>query len=211
MTISLFGQSCFRIEAKEVSILIDPFSQEIGLRPPRIKDNIVLVSHQHYDHNNTKELGPDSFLIDTPGEYERSGVYIRGIPSFHDKSEGRERGLNTIYIIKTEEMLVCHLGDLGQDKLTDKQVEEIGDIDILMVPVGGKYTLDAKGAVEAISQIEPKIIIPMHYKLKDVKIDLDGPEKFVKELGLTPEKVDKFKTAKKLLPAEEMKLVMFGM
>ena len=80
-----------------------------------------------------------------------------------------------------------------------------------MVPVGGKYTLDAKGAVEAINQIEPKIIIPMHYKLKDVKIDLDGPEKFVKELGLTPEKVDKFKTAKKLLPAEEMKLVMFGM
>jgi len=217
MTITWFGQSCFRIEAKEgpsagsgqVSILIDPFSKEIGLKPPKPKDNIVMVSHNHYDHNNIEELAPETFLINTPGEYERNGIYIRGIPSFHDKAEGKERGLNTIFVIKAEEMTVCHLGDVGHE-LTDKQIEEIGDVDILMIPVGGKYTIDFKEAVEAINQIEPKIIIPMHYKIPDLKIDIDGPEKFVKELGLTPEKADKFKTTKKLLPTEEMKLVMFS-
>ncbi len=208
MTINWFGQSCFRIEAKEGSVLIDPFSKEIGLKPPKIKDDIVLVTHDHYDHNSIEELPPESFLINNPGEYEKKGIAIRGISSYHDKSEGKERGLNTIYVIKAEEMTVCHLGDLGQEKLDEKQVEEIGDVDILLVPVGGKYTINSKEATEVISQIEPKVIIPMHYKTKDLKIDLDGAEKFVKELGLTPEKVDKYKISKKLLPLEEMRLVM---
>ena len=216
MTINWFGQSCFRLEAKEahstgsgqVSILIDPFSKEIGLKPPKIKDDIVLVSHEHDDHNNIEDITPESFLINNPGEYEKKGIAIRGIASYHDKTEGKERGLNTIYIVKAEDMTICHLGDLGQEKLTDNQVDEIGDIDILFIPVGGNYTINYKEAIEVIGQIEPKIIIPMHYKIKDLKIELDGPEKFVKELGLTPEKTDKYKISKKLLPLEEMRLVM---
>ena len=207
--INWFGQSCFRIEVKEGSLLIDPFSKEIGLKPPKIKDDIVLVSHDHDDHNNVEDLPSESFLINNPGEYEKKGIAIRGISSYHDKSEGKERGLNTIYIVKAEDMTICHLGDLGQEKLDEKQVEEIGDVDILLVPVGGNYTINSKEAVGVISQIEPKIIIPMHYKIKDLNVDIEGPEKFVKELGLTPEKVDKYKIAKKLLPLEEMKLVMF--
>ena len=107
-------------------------------------------------------------------------------------------------------MTVCHLGDLGQEKLDEKQVEEIGDVDILMIPVGGSYTINYKEALEVISQIEPKIVIPMHYKVKDLNVDIESADKFVKELGLTPEKVDKFKIAKKTLPAEEVKLVMFN-
>ena len=209
MTINWFGQSCFRIEAKEGSIMIDPFSKEIGLKTPKIKDDLVLVTHGHSDHSNLEEVNPEAFVITTPGEYEKSGVAIRGILSYHDKSDGKERGLNTIYVIKAEETTLCHLGDLGQEKLNDKQVEEIGDVDVLFIPVGGNYTINYKEAIDVIGQIEPKIIIPMHYKLKDLKIELDGPEKFVKELGLTPEKVDKYKIAKKLLPAEEIKLVMF--
>ncbi len=189
--------------------MIDPFSKEIGLKPPKIKDDIVLVSHNHDDHNNVEELPAESFLINTPGEYEKKGVAIRGISSYHDKTEGKERGLNTIYVIKAEDMTICHLGDLGQEKLTENQVDDIGDVDILLVPVGGNYTINAKEAMGVIGQIEPKIIIPMHYKIKDLKIDLEGPEKFVKELGLAPEKVDKYKIAKKLLPLEEMRLVMF--
>ena len=106
-------------------------------------------------------------------------------------------------------MTVCHMGDFGQARFEDNQIDEIGDVDVLMVPVGGKYTIDYKEAVEAISQIEPKIIIPMHYKVKDLDIDIDGPDKFVKELGLTPEKVDKYKIARKNLPTEEMKLILF--
>mgnify|MGYP001601107485 CR=1 FL=1 len=199
--------------------MIDLFSKEIGLKPPKIKDDIVMVTHDHPDHNSIEEIPPESFLINTPGEYEKKGIAIRGISSYHDKTEGKERGLNTIYVIKAEDMTICHLGDLGQEKLDEKQVDDIGDIDILLVPVGGNYTINYKEAIGVIGQIEPKIIIPMHYKIKDLKIGLDGPEKFVKELGLTPEKIsarggpasggDKFRISKKLLPLEEMKLIMF--
>ncbi len=209
MTISWFGQSCFRIEAKEGSVLIDPFSKEIGLKPPRIKDDIVLVSHQHSDHNNIEDANPEAFIIQNPGEYEKSGIAVRGIASFHDEKQGIERGPNTIYIIKAEELTIAHLGDLGH-VLDDVQVEAIGDVDILMVPIGGTYTIDAKKAVEVISQIEPKIIIPMHYMVPGhAESKIEGPEKFVKELGLEAEKVEKYKIAKKTMPAEEMKLVMF--
>jgi len=211
MTISWYGQSCFRIEAKEGSILIDPFSKEIGLRPPKIKDDIVLVTHEHMDHNAVEDANPEAFIIRNPGEYEKQGVAIQGIKSFHDNKEGTERGPNTIYLIKAEEMTVCHLGDLGQNKVTDEQVEAIGDVDILMIPVGGHYTIGSKEAVEVIGQIEPKIVIPMHYKVSGLGVPIDGPEKFIKELGLEPEKVDKFKMAKKNLPTEEEKLVLFNL
>ena len=210
MTITWLGHSCFRIEAKEGSVLTDPFDKEIGLRPPKIKDDIVLVTHQHHDHNNIGDANPEAFIIQNPGEYEKQGIAIRGIQSYHDDKEGAERGLNTIYVLKAEEMTIAHLGDLGH-KLTDSQVEEIGDVDVLMIPVGGNYTIDGKMAVEVISQIEPKIIIPMHYKIDGLTVDIDGPEKFIKELGLTPEKVDKYKISKKLLPTEEEKLVMFNL
>ncbi len=209
MTITWYGHSCFRLESKESSLLVDPFSSEIGLRPPKIKDDIVLVSHQHYDHNNVEGLPEDSFLIKNPGEYEAKGIFIRGIQSFHDKSQGKERGLNTVYIIKMEDMALAHLGDFGEEKLSEEQVEKIGDIDILMIPIGGTYTINYKEAVEIIQQIEPKIVIPMHYKIEGLKLDIDGPEKFLKEMGLTPEKAEKsYKIQKKNLPAEEMKLVL---
>lgn len=190
--------------------MIDPFSKEIGLRPPKIKDDLVLITHHHFDHDNIGEANSEAFIIDGPGEYEKRGISVRGISSFHDKTGGKERGLNTIYVIKSDDMTICHLGDFGQEKFEDHQLEEIGDVDILMVPIGGVYTIDYKEAIGAISQVEPKIVIPMHYKIKDVKIDIGGPEKFLKEIGLTPEKVDKFKIAKKNLPVEEMKLILFS-
>ena len=208
MTIQWYGQSCFRIEVKDVSILIDPFSKEIGLRAPRFKDDLILVTHDHADHNNTENINEEALVISNPGEYERKGVSVRGITSFHDAAEGAERGLNTIYMIRAEDMNICHLGDLGQAELTDKQIESIGDVDVLLIPVGGTYTIDAKQAAHVVTQIEPKIIIPMHYKVSDLKIPLDSADKFIKEIGLTPEKVDKFKIAKKTLPVDEMKLVV---
>ena len=189
--------------------MIDPFSKDIGLKPPKIKDNIVLVSHHHYDHDNVEDASPQTMIIDGPGEYEKQGILVRGIQSFHDKSGGKERGLNTIYVIKAEDMAICHMGDFGQDKFEEHQLEEIGDVDILMIPVGGKYTIDYKEAVNVISQIEPKIVIPMHYKVKDLNIDLEGPEKFLKEIGLIPEKTDKLKISRKTLPVEETKLILF--
>ncbi len=210
MTITWYGHSCFRLESKDLSVLIDPFSSEIGLRPPKIKDDIVLVSHQHSDHNNIEGRPGGSFLAEGPGEYEVKGIFIKGISSFHDKNQGQDRGLNTIYSVNMEDMAIVHLGDFGQDKLSEEQIEKIGEIDILMIPIGGIYTINYKEAVETIHEIEPKIAIPMHYKIPGLKLDIDGPDKFLKEMGLTPEKADKFfKIQKKNLPAEEMKLVLF--
>ncbi len=212
MTITWYGHSCFRLENKDTSILIDPFSSEIGLRPPKIKDNIVLVTHQHYDHNNIEGLPQESFLAQGPGEYEVKNIFIKGIQSHHDKNQGRERGLNTIYVIKMDEMTLVHLGDFGEEKLSEEQVEKIGDVDILMIPVGGVYTINYKEAVGVIHQIEPKVVIPMHYKIDGLKVDIDGPEKFLKEMGLTPEKTEKvYKIQSKNLPAEEMRLVLFNL
>jgi len=208
MTITWFGQSCFRIESKEGSILIDPFSKELGLRPPKIKDDIVLVTHAHWDHNNIEGANEESLLITNPGEYERKGISVRGIISYHDNTQGSERGYNTIYVIRAEEMTICHLGDLGQQVLSDTQVEEIGDVDVLLVPVGGVYTIDHKEAVHVISQIEPKIIVPMHYKVPGLSVELESVEKFIKEAGLSAERVEKIKIAKKTLPVEETKLMI---
>ncbi len=209
MTISWFGHACFRLESKNISLLIDPFSKDIGLKPPRIKDNIVLLTHNHYDHANILDAPPDAKIINGPGEYEIQNIYVRGVQSYHDNSKGAERGLNTIYVIQAEEIVVCHMGDFGQDKPEERQLEEIGDVDILMIPVGGKYTIDGKQAAEIVSQIEPKIIIPMHYKIPELKIDISGPDKFLKDIGIAPEKVDKLKVTRKTLPQEETKLVMF--
>ena len=191
-----------------MSVLIDPFSKEIGWRPPRIKDQLVLITHDHYDHNNLEEAGKEVMVIRNPGEYEAKGVFVQGIASFHDKVQGAERGPNTIYVIKWEEMTICHLGDLGQEKLEDHQVDLIGEVDVLLIPVGGKYTINYKEAVGVVGQIEPKIIIPMHYQVPGLNIDLEPADKFIKEMGLTPETTDKFKITKKTLPQEEMKLVV---
>ena len=218
MILSWFGHSCFRLESKDISLLVDPFSKEIGLKPPRIKDQIVLLTHEHYDHANIEgvdsgvlpQAEAETMIIKNPGEYEIKGVYIHGISSFHDNSNGMQRGLNTIYCIKFDDINICHLGDLGQESLDEKQLDLIGDVDVLMVPVGGKYTIDAKGAVKIIGQIEPKIIIPMHYKTPDLKIDLEPVDKFLKEVGLVPEKMEKFKITQKTLPQEEMKLILLS-
>ena len=196
------------MEGKDVSLLIDPFSKEIGLRPPKIKDQVVLITHEHYDHNNLDEADKDVMVIRNSGEYESKGIFVQGISSFHDKVQGTERGPNTIYVIKWEDMTICHLGDLGQEKLEDHQVDLIGAVDILIVPVGGKYTINYKEAMGVVGQIEPKIIIPMHYKVPGLNIDIEPADKFVKEMGLTPETTDKFKIAKKNLPQEETKLVV---
>jgi len=136
-------------------------------------------------------------------------VFIEGIPAFHDDKEGKERGLDTIYTIEAEEMRICHLGDFGQKELTPEQLEKIGDIDILMIPVGGVFTIDAKEASKVIAQIEPRIVIPMHYSVPKLKIKLDGIEPFLKEMGRkSVEPQEKLLVKKKDLIEEETKIVV---
>ncbi|MEX2052888.1 MAG: MBL fold metallo-hydrolase, partial [Candidatus Paceibacterota bacterium] len=135
--------------------------------------------------------------------------YVEGLLSFNVNSQGTERGMNTIYIIRMEDMRLCHMGDLGQTQLTNEQIEAIGDVDILFIPVGGKYTIDGAQAADIARALEPKVIIPMHYKVPGLNIDLDDSKKFLREIGIKPEEVDVFKIAKKNLPQEETKLITF--
>lgn len=213
MIITWQGHSCFKIQDKigpeGVTVVTDPFSKEIGLKVPNFEADIVTISHSHDDHNNASALRGNPFVIDCAGEYDRKGVLIEGIDSFHDDKNGAERGGNIIYRIEIDDISVTHLGDLGHT-LTDVQLEKLAGTDVLLIPVGGHYSLDAKKAVEVISQIEPRIVIPMHYKTKDVKFDLDPIEKFIKEIGLTPTYEEKLKISKKDLPAEDMELVILS-
>jgi len=191
-------------------LVTDPYNDDIGMKMPHFEADIVTISHDHHDHNNTGALRGNPFLIDTAGEYETKGVFVEGVESWHDSSDGKERGKNIIYRIEMEDISITHLGDLGHI-LDAKQLEKLEGTDILLIPVGGKYTINAAKAVEVISQIEPRIVIPMHYKVPGLKIDLDGVEKFIKELGIKPRQEEKLKILKKDLPQEDMELVVLGL
>lgn len=181
MEISWLGQSCFKLKGKNAIVLIDPYDPDFtGLKINKdLSSDVVLVSHDHKDHNFTS----NPMVFDKPGEYEVKGVVITGVNSFHDNSEGSERGVNNIFHLLFDGLDIVHLGDLGQSKLTEEQIAQIGQTDILMVPVGSVYTIDADVASDIVSQLEPKIIIPMHYKIEGLKFELDGVDKFLKEMG----------------------------
>jgi len=213
MIITWQGHSCFKIQDKTgtegLTLVTDPFDKATGLKVPNFEADIVTVSHDHHDHNNVKALRGNPYVVESAGEYDVKGVMIEGVESFHDDKQGAERGNNIIYRIEMDDITVAHLGDLAH-VLDNKQLEKLVGTDILLIPVGGKYTLDAKKAVEVISQIEPRIVIPMHYKTKDLKIDLDEVDKFIKEMGVEPTREDKLKINKKDLPQEDMELVILS-
>ncbi|MDX1535401.1 MAG: MBL fold metallo-hydrolase [Candidatus Spechtbacterales bacterium] len=207
MVITWYGQSCFRVQSGSTTVVFDPFKKSIGLNPPIGEANMVLVSHDDDDHNNAKSLKGDPFVIDSAGEYEKQGIRVWGIRSFHDNKEGEENGLNTIYTVRMEDMVLCHLGDLGQKKLTDEQLDAIDGVDILMIPVGGDTTIGAEGSIEIINQIEPRIVMPMHYKVKGLKMKLDPVDDFLKEIGQKDVKPQEKLTIKaKDLPKEDDKM-----
>jgi len=211
MLITWIGHSCFKIQDKTgpggVTVVTDPFDKKIGLNPPSFEADIVTISHDHYDHNNIKVLRGKPFVISSAGEYDIQGVSIQGTESFHDEKSGSERGLNIIYRIEVDDISIAHLGDLGH-VLDNKQLDVLAGTDILLIPVGGKYTIDAKKAAEVVSQIEPRIVIPMHYKVPGLTVDIDGVDKFIKEIGLKPTEEEKLKISKKDLPQEDMELVV---
>ncbi|MCX6722608.1 MAG: MBL fold metallo-hydrolase [Candidatus Staskawiczbacteria bacterium] len=149
------------------------------------------------------------FVIQGPGEYEVKEVFVLVIPSFHDDKDGKEKGQNTIYVIEAEDLRFCHLGDLGQKELTDDQLEKIDAVDVLMIPVGGEYTIDSQAAQKIIAQIEPRIVIPMHYSLPKLKMKLDEVSKFLKTMGkpsITAQ--DKLIVKDSTLPKDGMEIVV---
>lgn len=187
MEITHIGHSCFKIKGKKTVLITDPFKPEfVGLKVPDLICDVVTVSHQHPDHNHTSLVFDNPLIVSGPGEYEIKGIKIVGIRTFHDSSSGSQRGRNTVYRIEIDGVSIVHLGDLGH-KLNDKDIEVLDGVDILMIPVGGLYTFSTHEAVETIAQLEPKIVIPMHYnspklnqsnfgKLNDISV-------FLKEMG----------------------------
>ncbi len=218
MQITWLGQACFQITTQssngEAKIVIDPY-KDIGLKLPRnLAADLVLKTHDHFDHAEVGAVAPvtegKQLVVSGPGEYESGGVMVYGIHAWHDNVEGKERGAVTMYVLESEGIKVAHLGDIGQKELTEQQMEQLGRVDVLMIPVGGVYTVDAAGAMALVQQIEPRVVIPMHYAVPGLTVKLDGVEKFLKSWGgKAPEPVEKFKIAKKDLPAEDTQLVVF--
>ncbi|HEY3230737.1 MAG TPA: MBL fold metallo-hydrolase [Roseiflexaceae bacterium] len=187
--IQYLGHSCFRLRGRDGIVLTDPFDRSVGVDIGRPTAHIVTVSHNHPDHNNiaaVKPLRDQLFTIDGAGEYEVSGILISGVRTYHDSKKGAELGKNTVYVIHMDDVVFCHLGDLGHE-LTTQQLEDIGAVDVLFIPVGGGETISPATASSVISQIEPRIVVPMHYALpgqQTFMTDLAPLEKFTHELGL---------------------------
>lgn len=202
MVITWYGLSCFRISSGELTVGTDPFSKDTGLAAPRGATQVTIVSNSNNPYyNNWQSLGgPDAFVIDSSGEYDLKGLVIRGIAATGDpKAQKNGFDLTTIYSIRMEDMRLGFLGSLNEQKLSDQQLEELGDIDILFVGVGGHVVCDAEQAVTIVNQIEPKIVIPMHYAQKGLKLQLDKVEVFLKEIGST-----------KVVPIEKLTLKKSG-
>ena len=183
MDISWLGHSCFRLRGRHAIVITDPYSPGLGYTLGKPTAHIVTVSHQHPGHSYVQGIGGEPRLVTGPGEYEISGVLIIGIATFHDAEGGEKRGKNTVYLIEIDEVTVCHLGDLGH-MLTTEQVEGLDNVDVLLLPVGGVSTINPSVAAAVVRQLEPKAVIPMHYKTQAISRELEPIEKFLKEIGV---------------------------
>lgn len=192
MDISYIGHSSFKIRTKSATVITDPFDPaSTGIKFPPQEADIVTISHDHADHNYLEKISGYKKVVAGPGEYEIMGISIIGISTFHDDKEGSERGKNTIYVYESEGLRIVHLGDLGH-ALSESQIEALGEVDILMIPVGGVYTIGPKEASDLVSAVEPYFVIPMHFggdKLQPL-------EAFLKEVGQEGEKMSKFSIKK---------------
>jgi len=211
MEIKYIGHSSFLIKSKDTTLITDPFDPlMVGLRFPKIESQIVTVSHPHPDHNATILVGGNPLVINLPGEFEKQGIRIFGFSSFHDKTKGSERGENILYKIEAEGLSILHCGDLGFVP-DDNYLEQIGGIDILMVPVGGDVTIDAAEAVDLIKKVEPSIVLPMHYgspQLKPTFSKLAPVADFLKKIGAEDMQPLPKLVIKKEGLSEEMKVVL---
>ena len=183
MEITWLGHSCFRLRGSEATVITDPYAPDLGYTLGKPKADIITVSHQHSDHNYVQGI-PNARVISGPGEYEISNVLVIGTATYHDDAQGAQRGKNTVYLIEMDDVTVCHLGDLGH-VLTSEQTEELDNVDVLLIPVGGVYTIDARLAAEVVRQLDPKVVIPMHYKTPVVTLELEPVDRFLRELGVS--------------------------
>ena len=178
MKIRYLGHSCFQlIESTGTTVVTDPYSDEIGYSLPDVSADAVTVSHNHYDHAAADRVGGSPVVIDREGSYDLPGVEIDSIKSCHDPEGGKLRGENIIFKFSMDGIVVCHLCDIGEECSTEL-IESLLPVNVLLIPVGGNYTIDAEQAKEYVDRIMPDIVIPMHFKEKGKKVDIDKVEEF---------------------------------
>lgn len=182
MDVTWLGHGCFRLRGRNAAVVCDPYPPTIGLRLPRLEADLVTVSHEHENHSYTQVVR-DAHEIRGPGEYEVAGVSVIGFPTYHDDDKGAKRGRNTVYLIEIDDVHVCHLGDLGH-RLDDTDAETVSSADVLLVPVGGRTAMNAAQAADVVRQLEPRYVVPMHYAIAGLKVELDPLERFLKEMGV---------------------------
>ena len=182
MEIIWLGHSCFRLRSNDLAVITDPFPDSIGLQMGGAQSFIVTVSHRHDNHSHWQGVGGDPKILRGPGEYELSGIYITGImtPKSADDPEDKR---NTAYLIEMENLRLCHLGDVSK-ALSARQVEELTPVDILFVPSGGVCTVEVPQAIALVQSLKPKVVIPMHYGLPGLQVELGGLDVLLKEMGL---------------------------
>lgn len=209
------GLSCFEIITNtsegEVTVVTDPYDNATGLRFPRtLEANVVLVSHNEEDANNLSAIAGTPKVIDMPGEFEVKNVFMFGIDAPLKREVKAKHISNCLFRVESEGIHIAHLGSLDR-ALTDKELQELENIDILMIPVGGGRVLTPKLAAEVIAQIEPRVVIPMTYELPNVKESLLPLSAFLKEMaGTKREEMNKYKVARKDLPEEDMLIVILS-
>jgi L-ascorbate metabolism protein UlaG (beta-lactamase superfamily) len=182
MKINWLGHSCFLLAGKGKTVVTDPYSPGLGYSLGHPEADIVTLSHFHPGHSNVRDITGSPKEVKCPGEYDIGGVFITGIASFHDDQQGKLRGKNTIYLIEIDGLSLCHLGDLGHP-LTPQMAEQLRVVDILFLPVGEVSTISVSTAAEIVKQLEPRIVIPMHYKTSVLLRDLEEPDKFFSKMG----------------------------
>jgi len=200
--ITWMGHAMFMIQdSKGTKIITDPYSEKTGYRPPEVSADIVTVSHRHYDHDNVAAVDGNPQIVGAPGKVDIKGIIIEGIESYHDEVNGKKRGRNTIFKFYLDGLTLVHMGDFGQP-ITGDQVDALKDTDILLIPIGGNYTIDADQAAEVIENIKPKVVIPMHYKTKDTVIDIAPPDPFISQVQNVKEEESHVTVSKSSLPDE---------
>jgi len=194
--------ACFEIRGSNVTVVIDPHDgASLGIAPPSCKGDVILVTHDHFDHNAVSIVAkPDSeILVMLRGEKTVKGVYVKGIKTYHDKFEGRQRGENTVYLFIVDGIRFAHLGDLGH-VLNESEIKELGEVDVLFIPVGGTYTIGAKEAAEIVNKLSPKLVMPMHYKIPGLELPLSEVDKFTSKFEKVEEKPNEVEVTKENLP-----------
>ena len=205
MQIQYFGLTSFKITTKDKVLILDPFGKETGLTPPRGNADLVVLSEDNNPtYSYTQGISGEPFIVNGPGEYDVRDHAIDGIP-IQDKATKK---VITAYLIQTEGIRMLHLAHIKNLNISQEELEDLGDIDILFVPVGGGDVFDYDDAAKAVNLIEPKIVIPTHYKIPGLKISAENEEKFLKEMGNKFEKMDKLSIKKKDLTQETVQVIV---